>query len=94
MVKPQHSLGALTGFVCRPLVLTSIRERYPPKYSLQIISDEVYAVPDFPNTKYPDSAPFTSLLSLDTTSMIDPAYVPMTHPLYKDFGAAALKLAH
>ncbi|KAI1001396.1 hypothetical protein K3495_g6802 [Podosphaera aphanis] len=58
---------------------------------LQLISDEVYALSVFspPNCT---SAPFTSVLSINTENLVDPNLVHVLYGMSKDFGAAGLKL--
>lgn len=57
-------------------------------HSLHLISDEIYALSVHPCA----SMPFTSLLSIDTSSIIHQNFVHVTYGLSKDFGAAGLKL--
>ena len=66
--------------------------RFCAKHSLHLISDEVYALSVFSNPSAPDAPPFTSILSIDTTNIINPNLVHVTYGFSKDFGAAGLKL--
>ena len=62
------------------------------RHSLRLISDEIYALSVFPNPSYPSATPFTSLLSIDPTGIIDPNLLHVTYGLSKDFGSAGLKV--
>ncbi|PTB66861.1 PLP-dependent transferase [Trichoderma citrinoviride] len=64
------------------------------KYKLHLISDEIYALSIFDNTvdAEPAPAPFHSVLSIDPTGVIDPAYVHVIWGMSKDFGANGLRL--
>ncbi|KAL6817244.1 pyridoxal phosphate-dependent transferase [Trichoderma sp. SZMC 28015] len=64
------------------------------KYKLHLISDEIYALSIFENKidTNPPPAPFYSVLSIDPTGLIDPAYVHCLWGMSKDFGANGLRL--
>lgn len=49
---------------------------------IHLISDEVYALSVY-DTGNPDAAPFTSVLSFDTTDLIDPNLVHCLYGLSK-----------
>ncbi|KAH3992154.1 hypothetical protein HBH98_219580 [Parastagonospora nodorum] len=87
IVNPHNPLGRCYS---KPTLLALLS--FCAKHALHIISDEIYALSVFSNTKFPDAVPFTSLLSLDTKAIIDPDYVHVTYGLSKDFGAAGLKI--
>ena len=61
------------------------------KHQLHFISDEIYACSVF-DTEEPDVTPFTSILSIDSTALIDPELLHVTYGLSKDFGVAGLRL--
>lgn len=65
------------------------------KYGVHLISDEIYALSVFENTVDKlDSQPvgFQSVLSIDTTGIIDPELVHVLWGTSKDFGANGLRL--
>jgi aspartate/methionine/tyrosine aminotransferase len=67
------------------------------KYSIHLISDEIYALSVWENTVDPPSltgpaVPFSSILSLDITSLIDPSLVHVLWGVSKDLGANGLRL--
>jgi 1-aminocyclopropane-1-carboxylate synthase len=60
---------------------------------LHIISDEIYALSVFPNPRAKSTpVPFTSILSIPTSTIIDPNLVHVTYGLSKDFASAGLKI--
>jgi aspartate/methionine/tyrosine aminotransferase len=67
------------------------------KYSIHLISDEIYALTvwensiDPPNPTNP-AIPFSSILTLDIPSLIDPSLVHVLWGMSKDFGANGLRL--
>jgi 1-aminocyclopropane-1-carboxylate synthase len=60
------------------------------RYQIHIISDEVYGCSVFRTGD--GTLPFTSLLSIDTTDLIDPDLCHVTYGFSKDFGAPGLRL--
>jgi len=66
--------------------------RFCAWHSIHLLSDEIYALSVFLNPHYPNAPPFTSLLSIDPTGIIDPNLIHVTYGLSKDFGAAGLKV--
>ncbi|KAI1468319.1 PLP-dependent transferase [Daldinia caldariorum] len=58
---------------------------------IHLISDEIYALSTFRREDGP-SEEFTSVLSIDTTGIIDPAQVHVLYGMSKDFGAAGMRL--
>jgi 1-aminocyclopropane-1-carboxylate synthase len=52
--------------------------RFCQRHRIHLISDELYALSVF-DTEDADAIPFTSVLSFDTTELIDPDYL---HVLY------------
>ncbi|RDW75299.1 hypothetical protein BP6252_06441 [Coleophoma cylindrospora] len=61
------------------------------KYSLHLISDEIYALCTF-EVEGATRTPFTSLLSIDLTGLIRKDFVHVLYGMSKDFGAAGLRL--
>ena len=49
--------------------------RFCQKYRIHLISDEIYALSVWHNAEQPDAPRFTSVLSIDTTDIIDPGLV-------------------
>jgi aspartate/methionine/tyrosine aminotransferase len=45
------------------------------KYQIHLISDEIYALSVFKNPEAPNAPGFVSVLSIDTTDIIDPHLV-------------------
>lgn len=64
------------------------------KHKINFISDEIYALSTFTNTvdKGMEIAPFESVLSIDTTGIIDPALLHVIWGMSKDFGANGLRI--
>ena len=61
------------------------------KHQIHFISDEVYALSVF-ETGEPNTVPFTSVLSINPTGLIDPNLVHVTYALSKDFGSPGLRI--
>ncbi|KAF2627593.1 PLP-dependent transferase [Macroventuria anomochaeta] len=65
------------------------------KYKIHLISDEIYALTVWENTidsTGPAPIPFSSVLSIDLPSIIDPSLVHVLWGMSKDFGANGLRL--
>ncbi|KAK3192333.1 hypothetical protein K4F52_001546 [Lecanicillium sp. MT-2017a] len=64
------------------------------KYTIHLISDEIYALSVFKNNldANPPPTPFSSTLSIDTTGIIDPKLVHVLWGMSKDFGANGIRL--
>ena len=45
------------------------------RHKIHLISDEIYALSVWQNPEVPDAATFKSVLSIDTTGVIDPRLV-------------------
>lgn len=65
--------------------------RFCQTHSLHFISDEVYALSVFDSGE-PSVHPFTSVLAINPTDIIDRNLVHVTYAMSKDFGSAGLKL--
>lgn len=65
--------------------------RFCQANDLHFISDEVYALSTFNNPDCPITVPFTSVLSIDPTDIIEAERVHVIYSMSKDFGAAGLK---
>ena len=65
------------------------------KHQIHLVSDEVYALSVFRQSDPTDDSviPFTSLASISTDGLIDPALTHILYGLSKDFGANGLRLA-
>ncbi|KPI45343.1 1-aminocyclopropane-1-carboxylate synthase-like protein 1 [Cyphellophora attinorum] len=65
------------------------------KHKIHLVSDEIYALSVWQNNEdsSPPQLPFTSILSLDLTNLINPALVHCIWGISKDFGANGLRLA-
>lgn len=66
--------------------------RFCATHNLHLISDEIYALSTFPNPDYPSAVPFTSVLSIDPTGIIDKDLLHVTYALSKDFGYPGAKI--
>ncbi|KAF2277791.1 aminotransferase [Westerdykella ornata] len=69
--------------------------KFCQKYKIHLISDEIYALSIFPNTAYKlDKEPigFNSVLSIDTSGIIDPELVHVLWGISKDFGGNGIRL--
>jgi aspartate/methionine/tyrosine aminotransferase len=53
------------------------------KYQIHLLSDEIYALSTFSTKDVPNPTPFTSLLSIDKTGIIDPALCHVVHGMSK-----------
>lgn len=60
------------------------------KHRLHLLSDEIYACSVFDSGE--PAVPFTSILSIDSSGLIDPDLLHVTYGLSKDFGAAGLRV--
>lgn len=82
------------GHCYSPSVLRALMS-FANTHKLHIISDEIYALSSWttPNTSTHPPTPFTSLLSVPTTSLIDPSYIHCLYGTSKDFGASGFRIA-
>ncbi|KAK5322099.1 hypothetical protein LTR70_003946 [Exophiala xenobiotica] len=64
------------------------------KHQIHLVSDEIYALSVFRQSDPTDDSviPFTSLASIPTDGLIDPALTHVLYGLSKDFGANGLRL--
>ena len=53
------------------------------KYHIHLLSDEIYALTTFNTDDVPDPVPFTSLLSIEKTGIIDPSLCHVIHGMSK-----------
>ncbi|KAL2216143.1 1-aminocyclopropane-1-carboxylate synthase [Thermoascus aurantiacus ATCC 26904] len=65
--------------------------KFCQKHQIHFISDEVYALSVF-DSGDPDAVPFTSVLSLDLSGLIDPSLVHVMYGFSKDFASGGLHL--
>lgn len=87
---PHNPLGR-----CYPRETLIALLRLCAKYSIHLISDEIYALTVWENTidtSGPAPVPFESVLSIDLPSVIDPSLVHVLWGVSKDFGANGLRL--
>lgn len=87
---PHNPLGR-----CYPRETLIALLRLCAKYSVHLISDEIYALTVWENTidtSGPAPVPFESVLSIDLPSVIDPSLVHVLWGVSKDFGANGLRL--
>jgi 1-aminocyclopropane-1-carboxylate synthase len=61
------------------------------KHQIHLVSDEIYGCSVFDSGE-PDAVPFTSILSIDHKSLIDPTLCHVIYGMSKDFGASGLGL--
>jgi 1-aminocyclopropane-1-carboxylate synthase len=57
------------------------------KYQIHLLSDEIYALTTFGTEDVPNPVPFTSLLSIDKTDIIDPSLCHVIHGMSKVFSS-------
>ncbi|KAL2755384.1 hypothetical protein ACRALDRAFT_2041761 [Sodiomyces alcalophilus JCM 7366] len=62
------------------------------KHHIHLISDEIYALSVWENPDAPDALPFRSVLSIDTTGLIDPSLVHALWGMSKDFGSNGIRI--
>lgn len=85
IVNPHNPLGR-----CYPTSTLVKIMQFCQKHRLHLLSDEIYACSVF-NSDEP-ATPFTSILSIGSTNLINPGLLHVTYGLSKDFGAAGLRL--
>lgn len=49
--------------------------KFCQRHQIHLISDEIYALSVWPNPEAPNAVTFTSVLSIDTTGIINPSLV-------------------
>ncbi|KAK4865261.1 hypothetical protein LT330_001884 [Penicillium expansum] len=86
LVNPHNPVGR-----CYPVETLKAIARFCNKHNLHLISDEVYASCVF-DSGDPEAVPFTSILSLDFTGLIDPNLVHVLYGFSKDFASGGLHL--
>ena len=62
------------------------------KHHIHVLADEIYALSVYEIPNDPAAIPFTSILSLDTTDLIDPEYLHHLYGFSKDFGAGGIRM--
>lgn len=89
LCNPHNPLGR-----CYPRQVIIDIMKFCQKYQLHLISDEIYALSVFENNTDPSPAPtpFTSILSIDPTDIIDPGRLHVLWGMSKDFGANGIRL--
>lgn len=73
-----HVASNVSQGQCYPRDTLTAMMRFCQKHRIHLISDEIYALSVF-DTGNADAIPFTSVLSIDTTDVIDNNYL---HVLY------------
>ncbi|CAI7571734.1 unnamed protein product [Penicillium glandicola] len=86
LVNPHNPVGR-----CYPVETLKAIARFCSRHSLHLISDEVYASCVF-DSGDPEAVPFTSILSLGFTGLIDPNLVHVLYGFSKDFASGGLHL--
>ena len=86
LCSPHNPLGRCYS---RPALLAYIA--LCAKYSIHLVSDEIYALSVWGDTSH-GAEPFTSILSIDLAGLIDPNLVHVLWGVSKDFGANGLRL--
>ncbi|KAH8725434.1 putative aspartate aminotransferase [Phaeosphaeriaceae sp. PMI808] len=87
IVNPHNPLGR-----CYPRKTLVAIMHFCAENSLHLISDEIYALSVFSNPQNPNCVPFTSVLSINPTGIINRNYLHVTYGLSKDFASAGLKI--
>ncbi|KAF2160340.1 hypothetical protein M409DRAFT_29190 [Zasmidium cellare ATCC 36951] len=87
IVNPNNPLGR-----CYPKHTIRSLLRFCQDHGLHYISDEVYALSVYEGEEDEDVVDFHSVLSIDTTGLIDASRVHVLYGLSKDFGAAGLRI--
>ena len=62
------------------------------KHNIHLLSDEVYCKSNFPSNDIPSPYPFISVLSLNLSTMINPALVHIIYAMSKDFCANGIRI--
>ncbi|KAI4185046.1 MAG: hypothetical protein L6R41_004363 [Letrouitia leprolyta] len=86
LASPHNPLG-----ICYTKDTLQAYMRLCQKHHLHFISDEVYAKSIYQHPGNVDSVPFTSALSIDTTSIIDANLVHILYGMSKDFSCNGLR---
>ncbi|KZF20923.1 PLP-dependent transferase [Xylona heveae TC161] len=87
LCSPHNPLGR-----CFPKDVLIELMRFCQKYRLHLISDEIYALSIWENAEAPEAVGFTSVLSIDTTGIIDRNLIHVFWGMSKDFGANGLRI--
>ncbi|CAG8357156.1 unnamed protein product [Penicillium salamii] len=86
LVNPHNPVGR-----CYPIETLKAIAKFCSRHALHLISDEVYASCVFETTD-PEAVPFTSIISLDLSNLIDPNLVHVLYGFSKDFASGGLHL--
>jgi 1-aminocyclopropane-1-carboxylate synthase len=68
---------------CYPRATIIELMRLCQRYQLHLLSDEIYALTTYSSGDFKDPVQFTSLLSMDTTDIIDPSLCHVIHGMSK-----------
>ncbi|TVY89872.1 putative aminotransferase [Lachnellula willkommii] len=86
LCNPHNPLGR-----CYPVETLKALFALCEKYNLHLVSDEIYALSVF-DVEGAARTPFTSVLSIDPTGVMDPGRIHVMYGMSKDFGAAGIRL--
>lgn len=86
-------MESLTSFKgkCYPKETIVALMKFCQMHQIHFISDEIYALSEF-DSQEPDAVPFTSALSIDSTSIIDEGLLHVTYGMAKDYGSPGLRV--
>ncbi|TVY19878.1 putative aminotransferase tcpI [Lachnellula arida] len=88
LCNPHNPLGR-----CYPVETLKALFALCEKYNLHLVSDEIYALSVFGvEVEGAARTPFTSVLSIDPTGVINPGRIHVMYGMAKDFGAAGIRL--
>lgn len=87
LCSPHNPLGR-----CYPREVLVGLMKFCQRYKIHLFSDEIYALSVWKNPEVPDAVTFESVLSVDTTGIIDPNLVHVLWGMSKDFGANGLRI--
>ncbi|KAL1853132.1 hypothetical protein VTK73DRAFT_9083 [Phialemonium thermophilum] len=83
---PHNPLGR-----CYPRETLVAIMKFCQRHQIHFVSDEIYALSVFDSGES-DTLPFTSVLSIDPTGIIDTDLVHVTYGMSKDYGCAGLRV--
>lgn len=87
LCSPHNPLGR-----CYPTKVVVGLMKFCQQHKIHLISDEIYALSVWQNPEVPDAVTFESVLSIDTSGIIDPGLVHVLWGMSKDFGANGLRI--
>ena len=88
VTNPHNPLGR-----CYPVEVLNACAQFCQQRDIHFISDELYAISSFSTRDSEKSAPFVSVLQLDTEALgVDVSRIHVIWSISKDFGASGLRL--